>query len=768
LGFVEHLAALWSGAQTRRHIATLSPAAVLAAFAATLFLSAFLLFSAEPMFAKMALPALGGAPAVWAVSMCFFQGALLAGTAYAHTLNRYLEPRRAVLFHITLLGIAIVALPISLPALAASPPSDGAYLWLLCVLAIGVGLPFFAVSANAPLLQAWFSRTGHRQAKDPYFLYGASNLGSLMALVAYPIAVEPRLGLIAQSGLWSAGYFALAALIAVCGAIVVGELRVTSEESHSEAARLPAPFTATGASASAPQRFSWIALSAIPSGLLVAVTTYITTDVASAPFIWVVPLALFLATFILVFKERLAFNYGWTLTALPIAIVAHVAMPVYAIGAASGIVAFVLAAIVCNRELYLRRPEASRLTEFYIYMSIGGVIGGIFSALVAPQIFASIIELKLLLVLSLLARPGVLSGLTGRRQILRLALFAVAMTAAFVSYKWLVKADVLSGDGLGLAGLIGLALVAVALTRSWPEHRAVLIVTMLVALAVVPTDGRSIYLERSFFGTIRVMQSEDGQHRLMLHGTTLHGAERIRTADGRPVQDPPPATYYYPEGPMARGVAMARRLAAARGQTLTTGIVGLGTGSLACYAAPQDSWRFFEIDPMVVRVARRPELFTFLSRCLPNNDVVIGDARLTLQKEPDSKFGYLVIDAFSSDAIPVHLLTREAIEMYASKLARGGLIAIHVSNQFLDLAPSIAATVATIPGLRGLSVEPQPAAPAPDATASHVVFLTRDDATFDALKADWPHAHSLDAAGAEPWTDDYSNVLSTLIRGLSR
>jgi spermidine synthase len=749
-------------------MATLSPAVVLAAFAATLFLSAFLLFSAEPMFAKMALPALGGTPAVWAVSMCFFQAALLAGTVYAHTLNRYLEPRRAVLLHVAVLGFAVLALPISLPALASNPPSDGAYLWLLGVLALGVGLPFFAVSANAPLLQAWFSRTGHKDAQDPYFLYGASNLGSLMALVAYPIAVEPRLGLLAQSGLWSSGYFALAALIAVCGSVVVGDLRSSSEGSQSEAPRVPQSSAIAGAGASAKLRSSWIALAAVPSGLLVAVTTYITTDVASAPFIWVVPLALFLATFILVFKERLAFNYSWTLTALPLAIVAHVAMPVYAIGVASGIVAFVLAAIVCHRELYLRRPEPSRLTEFYICMSIGGVIGGVFSALVAPQIFASVIEFKLLLVLSLLARPGVLAGLDGRRQVLRLALFAAGMTAAFLTYKWLVREDVLSGDGAGLACLIGLALIAVARTRHWPEHRAVLILTMLVALAVVPTDGRTIYLERSFFGTIRVMQSEDGQHRLMLHGTTLHGAERVRTADGRPVQNAPPATYYYAEGPMARGVALARRLAVARGRPLTTGIVGLGTGSLACYAAPGDSWRFFEIDPMVVRVARRPDLFTFLTRCLPDNDVVIGDARLTLQKESDGKFGYLVIDAFSSDAIPVHLLTREAIEMYASKLAPGGLIAIHISNQFLDLAPSIAATVGAIPGLRGVHVEPLPTASVPDATQSHVVFLTRDEATFDALKADWPKARALDANGAEPWTDDYSNVLSTLIRGLTR
>ena len=743
-------------------MATLSPAVVLAAYAATLFLSAFLLFSAEPMFAKMALPALGGTPAVWAVSMCFFQGALLAGTVYAHTLNRYLEPRRAVLFHVTLLGVAVVALPISLPALAANPPSDGAYLWLLGVLAIGVGLPFFAVSANAPLLQAWFTRTGHKDAKDPYFLYGASNLGSLMALVAYPIAVEPRLGLMAQSGLWSVGYFALAALIAVCGAIAVGDLRQTTEASKNEAARLPVSSAETGAGVSTQLRLSWIALAAIPSGLLVAVTTYITTDVASAPFIWVVPLALFLATFILVFKERLAFNYSWALTALPIAIIAHVAMPVYAIGVASGVVAFVLAAIVCNRELYMRRPEASRLTEFYICMSIGGVVGGIFSALVAPQIFASVIELRLLLVLSLLARPGVLAGLDGSVRILRVLAAGAGMAGTFVAYKWLVAAGIIASGGLPLYALIAACLGGLYLTREWAEHRAVLIMAMVIGLFVMPGDNATIYMERSFFGTMRVIETADGKYREMLHGTTVHGAQRIKTADGAPHANAEPTTYYHSGSAMPRGLELARQTLGGE-RPLSVGVVGLGTGSLSCYSQPGEAWRYYEIDPMVARIARNPNLFGFLSRCLPQNDIVFGDARLTLQKEPQGKFDYLVIDAFSSDAIPVHLLTREALESYFDKLAPRGLLALHISNRFLDLAPAIAATAATIPGVTGADVFSQPPFPEPEATPSRVIFLSRDPQVI-AKAAAWSDAKALDAVGVRPWTDDYSDVLSALLR----
>ena len=333
----------------RRLGVALSPPLVLATFAITLFASALLLFSVQPMFAKMALPRLGGTPAVWAVSMCFFQAALLAGYCYAHALNRWLKPAHAVQAHLVVLALTYFVLPIGLPAALAEPPEGDAYLWLLSVLALGVGLPFFAVSASAPLLQAWFAATGHEDAKDPYFLYGASNLGSLIALMAYPLVLEPSIGLSAQSHAWSAGFVILAALIATSGAVM---LTRRAELQETATAAFDALSHADTKPLTNAQRALWVGLAAIPSGLMVAVTTHITTDVASAPFIWVIPLALFLGTFILVFKDKLAFNYRLATDGLPFAILALVCLPVHLAGVIVALAAFFMAAIVCHRELY--------------------------------------------------------------------------------------------------------------------------------------------------------------------------------------------------------------------------------------------------------------------------------------------------------------------------------------------------------------------------------------------------------------------------------
>jgi spermidine synthase len=759
----DRIAAL--GASTlRRFGIELSSSLILATFAATLFVSALMLFSVQPMFAKMALPRLGGTPSVWAVSMCFFQAALLAGYCYAHALNRWLKPVQAVQFHLALMLVTYLVLPIGLPAALAEPPEGDAYLWLLGVLTLGVGLPFFAVSASAPLLQAWFAGTGHEDAKDPYFLYGASNLGSLIALVAYPLALEPAIGLNAQSHAWSAGFVVLAFLIAASGAIMLvcrAAAPAVAMPSSGQAAAL-----ATIKPLTAEDRALWVALAAVPSGLMVAVTTHITTDVASAPFIWVIPLALFLGTFILVFKDKLAFNYRLATDGLPFAILALVCLPVHLAGVLIALAAFFMAAIVCHRELYLKRPDAAHLTEFYIWMSAGGVIGGVFSALIAPKIFATVAEFKLLLLVAMLCRPGVLLGLAIPARLSRFALTALAMIAPFLAYKWLASSVPASLASYVLGGFIALTLAGLFQTRKWPEHRALLVMGMIIAFMIVPGDSRTIYTERSFFGTMRVMLSEHGTHRLMLHGTTTHGAQRIFSDTGVPATTPEPATYYHLGGAMVRGVEVARKTAIARGQVFSVGVVGLGTGSLACTAKPNESWRYYELDPMVARIARDPHLFNYLSHCLPNNEIIFGDARLTLQKEPDAKFNHLVIDAFSSDAIPVHLMTREAIEIYLKKLAPGGVIAMHISNRFLDLAPAIAATVATLPGVKAVMVDAPATKPHPDAEESLVIFLTRDDAAFTEIKS-WKDAAPIEAGGTKPWTDDYSDVLSALIRRLT-
>jgi spermidine synthase len=757
---VNQISALITGLAGKRETSSVSPAVLLGTFATALFLSALMLFSVQPLFAKMALPKLGGAPAVWAVSMCFFQTALLAGYCYAHLLNRYLSPRRAVLFHIGLLALTCFALPIGLPASLPEPPAGDAYLWLLGVLTLGVGLPFFAVSANAPLLQAWFARTGHADAKDPYFLYGASNLGSLVALLAYPLAIEPLLGLKMQSWVWAGGFAVLAAVIAGCGLLMLDRVQApdVTNRSHTAAGKaLPSISWAT--------RATWVGLASMPSALMVGVTTYITTDIASTPFLWVVPLALFLLTFILVFKDKLAFPYAW----LPYTLPPSIAMMLFIKGSLSAVLlalsTFFIASLICHRELYLRRPAAHSLTEFYIWMSVGGVIGGIAAALVAPQVFSSVIEFKLVVTLALIFCPGVLLGQGDKVRPWFIAACLAAVVAGFALFNTLVTAGVLSPLSLLTWAAIEIVLLTLTITRRSPEHRAIAILAAVVCVAAKPATG-TLHQERSFFGTNRVELSADGRYRMMHHGTTMHGAERVLTDDGQKVVGKPvPLTYFYPGSPMQRGIELAR--GSAVGRPLSVGIIGLGTGSLACYAQPGENWRYYEIDPMVTRIARDPKLFSFLSSCLPDAPVLIGDARLTLKAEPVASMDYLLIDAFSSNAIPAHLLTKEAIEGYFEKLAPGGVVAIHISNRYLDLAPAIAATVALIPGVKGADVMSQPAKTGFEGAVSQVVMLSRDPAVIAKASAG-PEGKPLQDIGVSPWTDDYSDVLSAIIRKMNQ
>jgi hypothetical protein len=731
---------------------------VVLAFATTLFMSALLLFSIQPLFAKMILPKLGGAPAVWAVSMCFFQGALLAGYTYAFMLNRWLDDGRAIAVHLALMACTCIALPIGLPAAFPEPPTGEAYLWLMGLLCAGVGLPFFTVAANAPLLQAWFTRTGNRHAADPYFLYAASNLGSLVALLSYPLLVEPSLGLKLQSSVWTCGFLLLAGLIATAGV-----LRLANGASTGTAFSVrhaPPVCRHLGWR----ERFIWIGLAFVPSGLVVAVTTYITTDVASAPFLWVIPLALFLLSFVLVFRKELPFNYKWAYESLPAFALVMLLTQTMLISSVFALAAFMLAALVCHRELYNRRPGNEQLTEFYLLMSLGGVLGGIFSALIAPRIFTAVFELPLLTLLALLCRPGVLFEVENFSW-KRIGAIMASGCALMGVYKLAVHAGVLAPNRIYLFSLVGLLCLGLFAIRRLPEHRAAMVLTMIAAASLSPADLFTVYVERSFFGTHRVLDSEDGAVRTLLHGTTVHGAERLRDEQGSKVSAAAPATYYHATGPMARGVGVARAALAAAGKPLAAGIIGLGTGSLSCYAQKGEAWRYFEIDPVVARIAADPKLFSFLSRCMPHSDIVIGDARLTLAREPSARFGYLVIDAFSSDSIPVHLLTAEAIQLFVSKLDPDGVIAIHVSNRHLDLVPALASTIALVPDMMAQYVDDERRFNGLDASVSQVVFLTRDAEVAKTILA-WPDAKPLVAGTTRAWTDDYSNVLSALVRRL--
>jgi hypothetical protein len=744
-------------------------AAILAMFAAALFLSALLLFSVQPIFAKMVLPKLGGSPSVWAVSMVFFQAVLLAGYAYAYALNRWCPKRQAPMAHVTLMALAVLALPFGLPGFAAEPPAGDAYLWLIGVLLVGVGLPFFAVSANAPLLQSWFARSGHPQAADPYFLYGASNMGSLIALLAYPIAIEPVFGLTSQAAVWTGGFVVLAVLIGLCGLLVV-------PAQNTEVASAEARPEAESAALTWGQGLHWLWLAAIPSGLLVSFTSYVTTDIASAPFLWVIPLAVFLATFILVFRDTPVVPHHWMVWSQPL-LIAMTLLGImssgatgWVMGVTAGFAAFFATTMICHKMLYDQRPASQHLTAFYMWMSLGGVVGGVFAALIAPQIFNAIYEFPMLLLAGLATRIGMLQDwrTVSERQFSRRLLAAGTGLVAGLA---LAHVGGLLPEAISVRAapvvvlLCGIYLLVIG---AKPLRHAVAAGTMGLALMTLPSEINSGFAERSFFGVHRVSMHDGDQMRLLLHGTTLHGAMRIKDAAGQPVAAPLPATYYYPGSPMARGVEAARQATGKSAGGLVVGSVGVGAGSIACYSRPNETWSFYEIDPIVVKLATNPKIFTFFSRCRPEAAFVLGDARLTLAKAAPGAFDYLIIDAFASDSIPVHLLTKEAVELYLSRLSPHGILALHISNRHMDL-DDVAQTVArAIPGTHAVSVNDQPTSRTLDELASRVMFLSRSSVALDPIRAlnGAKSVSAVDPTGvpSKPWTDDYSNVLRAIWR----
>jgi hypothetical protein len=726
---------------------------LLIVFTATLFLSALLLFVVQPMFAKMILPKLGGSPSVWSVAMVFFQGMLLAGYAYAHALTKTLGLSRAALVHLVVLTGALLMQPIAIAEGWNTPPDSGQSIWLMGLFGISVGLPFFAIAGNAPLLQAWFARSGHRHAADPYFLYSASNLGSFGALILYPILFEPTLTLHEQSIAWTVGFIVLAAMI---GAAATLALR------NGDAVGA-IPLTQTHARPEWKQRLIWMGLSFVPSALLVAVTAHIATDIASAPFLWVVPLSLYLLTFIIVFQRRPIIRHDIILLFLPM-LVAPIAVSVMSDRPSSSLwltvilhlVFFFVASLACHGELARRRPQAADLTEFYLFISIGGVIGGIFAGLLAPVIFNTVLEYPILIVASLFCLPALYAR---SWQVNARDALTVAAVVALLAIPDLLGYSIRSLPIAVYQIALGLAALAIILLRHRPAANiaAVAGAMVLSVLYVGELAGGESY--RSFFGVNKIAEVMNGQFRTLTHGTTLHGAERIRNADGTPYTGlPEPSTYYYPDSPMDEALTETRRGFG----NMRVAIVGLGTGSLACHAAPGEDWRFYEIDREVMHIAQTR--FRFLSVCTPGAPVIIGDARLTLANEPAERFDVILIDAFSSDAIPVHLLTKEAIAGYMEKLSPDGVLIFHLSNRHMDLRP-ILANAAASDGLITVTkrVLVDRSAMHTFRTSSSVAAVARSTGDLEHLtKVGWKRRPP---TTARVWTDDYSNVLGAVIAG---
>ncbi|MBL8962250.1 MAG: fused MFS/spermidine synthase [Gemmatimonadetes bacterium] len=724
--------------------------ATLTLFAGLTFTNAALLFVVQPMFTKMVLPLLGGTAAVWNTCLLFFQAALLLGYCYAHAGSRLLDPTRQGLLHLVLLGLALTLLPIAIPAWL-PPPSDARPVWwLLAVLAASLGLPFTLLAAGAPMFQRWFASTAHPGAGNPYVLYVASNLGSFAALLAYPLFVEPRWRLGEQGAAWRAGYVALVVLVGMAWWIT----RRWPAAATPAAAPTPAPLPSRAL------RLRWVLLAAVPSSLLLGVTTFISTDVAAVPLLWVIPLSLYLLTFTLVFADRpllgRGFMSGFHLF-VGVALLVVVGMTPTKLHAAHVILhllGFFGAAMVCHQQLADVRPHPAHLTEYYLWMSLGGVLGGAFNVLLAPVLYQRVLEYPLMLLVAFALRPGYGAYDRSRRAwLLDLVLPALVfggMVASFqlrvpVEGRWpmILMWSVFTVAGLAVAAMfrrpLRLALGAAALFLAIEQRNA-------------GNAERVITQERSFFGVYKVTRWE---HYLMLtSGTTTHGAQDLVTSGKRT-----PLTYYTREGPLGDIFAELTDSTQAR----RVGLVGLGTGTTACYAQPGEPWTYFEIDPTVVQLATSGRVFTYVKECAPGVRIVLGDARRSLVAEPDSSYDLLVFDAFSSDAIPVHLMTREAVRLYRGKLRAYATMAFHVSNRYLRLEPVLAA----IAEEEGLVAVARDDAPDEDARArlhygSRWVVLARDTAAVRTLltQRGWRVAER--AAGVGAWTDDYSNIVQLL------
>ena len=728
----------------------------LAIYAATLFFSALLIFAIQPMFTKMVLPKLGGAPSVWSVAMVVFQAALFLGYLYAHLLARLLTPGRAAIVHLLFLAVVAASLPLSIANGFGTPPEHGVTLWLVGLFFTSIGLPFMALAASAPLLQSWFTATGHKQAANPYVLYAASNLGSFTALIAYPFVIEPLLPLQTQISLWSAGFSALAVLISVAACFAIGR--------EVDAPRHDAQM---GARPTTSQCLRWTALAAIPSALVIAVTAYISTDLAAAPFLWVLPLALYLLTFVAVFRERPWIDHATVQRLLPYG-VAPLAISAFGgdkvfwfVIIALNIFVFVLIALCCHGEAYRTRPHRGRLTEFYLWISFGGAIGGVFAGLIAPNVFNNTYEYPILLAAALLVLPGMFKS--GWPRFLRDAgpgLFAAAALGAIgIAFdpQALIGELPQTAFAVFLVGLVALMLFN---TRRPARYFGLIVLALVVTRLWQPGAGR-ITTVRSFFGVHQVVETTDRSHYILYHGTTIHGAMRVRDEAGNPaLGTPEPLTYYYFGGPISEAIEAARGW---RGKLGEIAVVGLGTGSLACHRREGEQWTFFEIDPEVVRIARDPKLFRFLSACAPSALTVLGDARLTLAVKP-GQYDLIVLDAFSSDAIPVHLLTREAFAGYLSHLTPHGVIVAHVSNRHMELV-SVVGAVGAAEGLTAYAKQDRAANDfAHDYRANAIVVaLARDSADLGDLPSrnGWQPVAKRNVTA---WTDDYSNLLGAIYR----
>lgn len=886
------------------------PLVMLIVFALTLFTSATLLFMVEPMIGKMILPLLGGTPAVWNTCMVFFQAVLLVGYGYAHFSTTWLGARKQAALHLVLLVLPFLFLPLVVNR-DLIKGGENPIVGLLLLLSLSVGLPMFVVSASAPLLQKWFASTSHPAAKDPYFLYGASNLGSMIALIGYPTVVEPHLRLGQQSFDWTIGYGLLAALTAVCAVFLW--LSPPNAESNTEMETIAAKnANKSGGRSSeaiqpskhglhagkAPQSeplsettltstlsgevtwlrvLRWVALAFVPSSLMLGATTYITTDIAAIPLLWVGPLALYLLSFIIVFSRVPAWVHKGMVLAMPLLVlmllffitsewksegnILHLHWITWSL--CMHLATLFVVSMVCHGELARDRPPPQFLTGYFLWMSVGGVLGGLFNALVAPMIFSGIVEYELVMVLACFLAPPlepdkespwgrrfdlILAGLFAGIGLVLIAVrlsahdipfedlkdapwpwelaallgaVAIGVVAAlrarerkfdrwmdlilplclatlFLGLFWGLRSDVVWARVVNLANSLHLSAkkslpvltFGVPLVLSYTFIERPLRFALGVGAVVLASGFCSIfensitYQERGFFGVLKIEHElyrygEDAfAFRRLVHGTTLHGMQFVHPQERRDE----PVTYYHHTGPMGE-IMMVYNGEDTPPEKMNIGVIGLGTGSMAAYARPGQHMTFYDIDPVVKRLSFDEgdgpfPYFTFVQDARArgaNMELVMGDARLTMEKKQlkdSEKYGIIVVDAFSSDAIPIHLITLEALDVYLDKLTQDGVVCFHISNRHLDLRP----VLYNLARERGLAVIYQSDDREEDArstallgkTSSSWVLLSRSQERLNKLidLNDWENVRSevrLELLPLSLWPDNGTGMVGQAI-----
>lgn len=723
-------------------------------FTTTVFLSAYLLFVVQPMIGKVMLPALGGTPMVWNTTMLFFQILLLGGYLYAHILSKIPATKWQFALHtLVLLAAGLMTLP--MPTSITPPDDMGNPLWWQITMMMGaIGLPFLFLSATAPLLQKWFSHTSHPDASNPYFLYASSNVGSVLALLLYPIVVEQLFPLADQSRLWQTGFFILLALItssAIAAFKSISDQKTENDppKDNEEAARVGARTILT-----------WMFLAFVPSSLMIGYTSYITTDIGSLPLFWVIPLTLYILSFVIAFAKNPIISLKTSsitfviVTSLIVALMSCTFFLKLELGVALGLW-FFITAIMCHQELSSRKPDTRHLTLFFLVMSCGGALGGIFNAILAPLLFNKAHEFSIVVALSLLCwnfgSPFSFKDDPKKAKSIGLTAFgAILAGIALYIQQFVFNSNLVLA--LPLIGLIAIA-VLISLMDKRPYYIALATLFML-ATPLIPWSLSSnlVDISRNYYGTLTA--ADNNGLRTLAHGTTLHGAQPLD-----PKYKTIPLTYYNEKTAIGETFRLAQKSKTA----LNIAGLGLGTGSISCLLRPEDQLTFFEIDPDIIRIATNPAIFSYLHDCHPETTIIEGDARLKMKNQPDKSYDLILVDVFSSDNVPMHLITEESAKLYLSKLKENGILVFHLSSRYFRLQPEVKAIAQAI-GVPSLSKESKAGEITGtdyfyDGTLVSVITENRD--YIEHLKKNgW--AEDTKKSNVHPWTDSYANPLRAL------